>query len=137
MAIPKFGPNQKTKPDDKLVSDDEAKHDILASTKLSDIRVVELFFFDNLRAPQTHIVHKDDIDKFVTATIQLHISPGINPHAPGKGQTSPVHRVEVRELTYTSKYWWATPGLNENGNGARVFDGPSKIWASAERNGFV
>ena len=100
---------------------------------VSDLRIVTINFLSGLGGqaePATHIVHKDDVDRFVQACIKLHGDPGINPH--NKQTTAPAESIDVSEPRGIGYHWWATPDLMKNEDyeeGAGVIDIKSKtVW---------
>jgi hypothetical protein len=101
--------------------------------KISELRIVELWFKDG--SPQKHIVHQDDVDKFVEATLKLHFKPGINPHVTdGDNKTSRVSQIWVFPIVNQGGYWWSDPELKSN-TGAHIYDsGLGKIaWIDPSR----
>jgi hypothetical protein len=90
------------------------------SPSLADIRQVVLYFIAT--STQSHLVHKDEVSKFVKAAKELYVSPGINPH--NGARCSECWKITVASLGPTGPFWWSTPGLQENHdpNGATVYN---------------
>lgn len=61
---------------------------------------------------------KDDINKLIIATIRLHLCPGINPHT--GGQCSPIKLLIVKTPITVTPYWWTSPDLMSDKDGAKV-----------------
>ena len=95
---------------------------------LSDVRQVTLYFVTGPAA--THMVLASELDRFIEASKQLHFRPGKNPH--NGASAAAIYQIGVAPLKLEGPYWWATPGLGENGDlsGARVIDGYSErtVW---------
>lgn len=87
----------------------------------SDLIGVRLIW-ENNSADSVYIVPKCDLQKFVTATLELHSGKCINPH--NNGSTSRVVAIYTGELEFSGPYWWSTPGLQENGDPSG-----SQIWS--------
>jgi len=66
-------------------------------------------YFENSKKPNTNIVTSDDLNKLVTATLQLHSNPGINPYS--KKRAERVIKITLRSLKSEGPFWWSTPGL--------------------------
>jgi hypothetical protein len=86
---------------------------------LSELRIVETYLKGN-HIPQIHYMHKDQVDTFVEATIQLHHVVG-NPHHrdeqgnPKECRLDNLWQIRVCELeTETASYWWCVPDLQKN-----------------------
>jgi hypothetical protein len=92
---------------------------------ISELRIVKMYIRNpgqepDEREPQVRYMHKDQVDTFVNAAIELHHVRG-NPHIPAKLDN--LWRITVEGLaTRTVTYWWCTDGLHDNGAGARLND---------------
>lgn len=89
--------------------------------KIDEIRQITVHFV-NGRA-NSYLIHRDEIDRFIEATKELHVDPGRNPH---NGEpTARAWRITSAPLQCQGPYWWTTPGLQRNGdrNGARILNG--------------
>jgi hypothetical protein len=97
---------------------------------LGDIRKVEVAFEDG--APQTYLIHKDDVETFIEATLKLHCDPGVNPVT--KAETTKVWQIRVGKLKREGPYWWTTPALDGRVPGAHIFDcyGTECVWMSKD-----
>jgi hypothetical protein len=101
--------------------------------RLSDMRVVRLYFDDTFR---DHVVHKSEVDKFVEASKRLHVDPGVNPHRPpGEGKTARINRITVGSFQTTGPFWWTTPDLQNNRDpvGATIYQSDYNevtVWSS-------
>lgn len=93
--------------------------------KLSDFRKIEVYYVGS--SPASYLLHVDDIDKFVKATVKLHFKPGINPHQTDKRarKCAKIWKIEVQKLGFKGPYWWTMPnlGCNDETDGARILDG--------------
>lgn len=69
-----------------------------------------------------HIIGIDDLQKFLQASLELHFEPGCNPH--NGREATPVQAIALKLLVRSGPYWWATPGLQNNGDphGAITYD---------------
>lgn len=81
--------------------------------------------------PTAHIVAESDLYTLLTATLELHFEPGVNPHNHNK--TSEIQFITAQVLRPQGPYWWSTPGLqdNEDPHGAVIFDwemSPTLLW---------
>jgi hypothetical protein len=96
--------------------------------QLSDLVKVTLVFFD--LTTNDHMIRKEDLDKFVEASKQLHYNPGKNPH--NGGNAKPICAITVEtDLRWTGPFWWTTPGLKRNGDpaGVQLLQGtPRMVW---------
>ena len=83
-----------------------------------DLRKVNIYFEKDM---SSYIVSKLNLEKFISATKELHFEPGINPH--NKEKTSSARKITVQKLEKTGPYWWSTPGLmdNNDSNGVSIF----------------
>lgn len=70
----------------------------------------------------TDFVPENEVDRFVTACIRLHHTPGINPHT--GGQARKIWKIVAHDMEVRGPFWWSTPDLQENydPNGARIVD---------------
>ncbi len=87
---------------------------------LWDLRQVTLVFVDG--STTSHIVHKNDVERLVSASIKLHGYPGLNPHNGNK--TAKARQIYVEQaLRVTGPHWWSTPNLRDNydRSGASVY----------------
>lgn len=98
----------------------------------ADFRQVTIRWMDS-DGFANHIVHKDEVDAFVKATVQLHHSPGINPY---NGNVCAVAaEIFVSSFEATPPVWWSTPGLGtERAQGATVFDPQNgqQVWINPD-----
>ena len=69
---------------------------------------------------QTSLMLEDQLLAFITATLELHFAPGVNPHTGGK--THPVWEIVLAKFGEPRSYWHTTPGLHAGLRGAAVLD---------------
>lgn len=79
-----------------------------------------------------HIVAEGDVLTFLTASLELHHQPGMNPH--NENPASPVQVITAAVMRPKGPFWWSTPGLEDNylEDGAVIFDWdplPRIIWS--------
>ena len=84
--------------------------------------------FEN-RSTSEYIVALGELRKFLKATLQLHYSPGINPH--NNRKTCRVVKITVQDIRNKNLkpegiYWWSTPGLTCNPCGAIIWSLPEE-----------
>lgn len=86
---------------------------------ISELVMVVVHYKDG-NHPDTKIVPKVDVEKFIEATKKLHHSPGINPHS--KLKTARATHIFVYGMEVSGPFWWSTPDLQQNydPNGARI-----------------
>ncbi len=77
---------------------------------LENIKIVELHF-DNYQQMRTYFVPADEVDRFVEAHKELHVSPGVNPY--NGVTTNKIRMIMVSDAGLVGPYWWTTPGLKE------------------------
>lgn len=81
--------------------------------------------------PTTHIVAEHQLAAFLTATLQLHYDPGINP---GNGtKAAEALCITATKLKTKGPFWWTVPGLKREDaqNGAIIFSWettPTILW---------
>ncbi|QIG69734.1 hypothetical protein EVB81_165 [Rhizobium phage RHph_I46] len=81
---------------------------------LSDLRKIELHFLDG-GSPDVDIIHKDDVETYIKAKLELHFSPGINPYVTDRdNKTSELSYIRVSEFKNQGAFWHTTPGLGKN-----------------------
>jgi len=89
---------------------------------IKDFRIVHVKFEGESYFTTSHVVHKDDLDKFIQATKELHVYKGDRNPITG---TIPSKLREIRVNTFdpTGPYWWSTPGLtgNDNPEGVTIY----------------
>lgn len=85
---------------------------------LRDFRGIEITWRETAYPGETdmHIVHKDHVARFVAAKVELHGTPGINPH--NRGATRAIATIRVHAFEAVGPYWHSTPGLAKNGDPA-------------------
>lgn len=91
---------------------------------ISDFRFVCMEFCHG--AVVEYIMHKDQVPRFVEASLKLHHHPGINPA--NKAKTARIRRITCAPPRARS-YWWTTPNLarNDDPQGAAIIrGGPSE-----------
>lgn len=80
--------------------------------------------------PTTHIVAMSELGTFLAATLELHFSPGVNPHS--RVRCSRVLCITSADMVADGPFWWTVPGLRDNDDprGAVVFrwTSPVVIW---------
>ncbi len=79
-----------------------------------------------------HFMHRDQVSTFLSACLELHFHPGINPYT--KGKTSELWEVCSAELAEPKAYWWSTVGLGKfaSAKGAEVssfHQNCKRLWA--------
>lgn len=82
----------------------------LQQVPIADLRLIILTYEDGLE--EDRFVHKNSVDKFVEASMELHYQPGINPH--NGGRAGKITRISVAKPDISGPYWWSTPGLQQN-----------------------
>jgi|SRR5579859_418565 len=105
---------------------------------VSELRLVKLWFKDD-HIPSTHFMHKDQVDTFVQASLQLHYIVG-NPHrnvvdsapcTPGNG-VSLLWRISVQEIRREPEsFWWSHISLHEGQGPAALLGDPlgwTNVW---------
>jgi hypothetical protein len=58
---------------------------------------------------ETYYLVQSQIVGFVTASLQLHYNPGVNPYS--EEDAAPLEAIAVASFTDDGPYWWTTPGL--------------------------
>ena len=112
--------------------------ELMMMSPLSDFRQVAIRFVTGSCA--THIVHKNHLESMVAACIELHGSPGRNPHT--KGTTCQADEISVSFPEMGGPYWWSTSGLMDNydyekGAGVVDFSGTVVRWSRQQNEGKV
>lgn len=87
---------------------------------ISEYQIVQVSFRDGI-TPREYLIHRDEVDRFVAATVQLHGPGCVNPYS--GNATTPVDLIAVGDVVPAGPYWWTTPGLlnNYDPTGARIF----------------
>lgn len=69
-------------------------------------------------------VPEAEVARYVEACIQLHHTPGINPHTGGEARK--IWKIVAHDMDVRGPFWWSTPDLQKNSdpNGARIIDWP-------------
>lgn len=96
----------------------------LTSTVDSSAGLVKVslhFSFAEGKHPTERIVAFHQLEKFLLAILELHFSPGLNPH--NRNEAAEVQCITTATLQPRGPYWWSTPGLQENNdpNGVVIF----------------
>lgn len=101
--------------------------------RLSEFCQFEVYFKRGATNPlkheaTTHIIKRTDVEKLTRAYLELHYSPGVNPH--NGGRTAVVYEIKVGTFLPSGPFWWTTPGLDKNDdpNGVTLYTvEPSKV----------
>jgi len=96
-------------------------------TQVQDLRQVCLIWEpvdDTYSSPVQHIVHKDDVNKFVQACIELHYNKALDPNTDNDHRPSLICEIVVYKFNPAGPFWWSTPGLGDNDdlNGAKTLE---------------
>jgi hypothetical protein len=67
---------------------------------------------------QTSLMLEEQLLAFITAALELHFEPGVNPHTGGK--TRSVWKIAIAKLGEPRSAWHTTPGLRAGARGAAV-----------------
>lgn len=87
--------------------------EMLDTTQNAGLVKVTLWFTDHSDgptrfSPTEHIVAEGDVDKLVTASLELHEN----------GRGTPVQYITTQPLRPRGPYWWSVPGHGRNGDPA-------------------
>lgn len=93
---------------------------------MADMRMVMLRFDDE--STRNELVHVMHVDRFVEATMKLHVEPGVNPHN-GK-KTKPVVAMTISSPDFDGPYWHTQPSLEAD---ASFYDGAMTIRWSIDK----
>ena len=107
------------------------KHDF----PISQLRMVTIYYHNDGKVSEhsgRHMMHEDQVETFVKATVALHHSPGINPH--NGVEAASLWEIRFSQVeTDAESYWWSTPDLQRNGDpmgaqlNAEILD--QRLWA--------
>jgi hypothetical protein len=86
----------------------------------ADLRMVTMRKGAALMGSEVVMLHKDDVDTFIAAQERLHFNPCRNPHSGLDCAPLAYLRVDKLDPNRDAQFWWSTPSLNPDGNGAKV-----------------
>jgi hypothetical protein len=100
---------------------------------ISEYQIVQVSSRDGV-TPREYLIHRDEADRFVAATVQLHGPGCVNPYS--GNATTPVDLIAVGDVVPIGPFWWTTPDLlrNHDPAGARIFRAEvfKNVWVSSE-----
>jgi len=93
---------------------------------MADMRMVAVRYDDD--STSDSLVHVMHVQRFIDATIALHVDPGVNPYNGEK--TKPAVSLVVSRPSFDGPYWHTQPTLDED---ASFFDGAQPIRWTIEK----
>lgn len=97
----------------------------LVDVMAKDLRVVTLCFHHG--RDEEYIVHREQMQTLIDASIKLHFDPGINPHS--LVEAAKIYAIKVARLRAYGQYWWTKQNLGTD----KTEDGAFTISAGVGR----
>lgn len=106
----------------------------MGDVRAEDLREFVVWWKGEYIRHDKYVVHKSHVDAMRDAFVQLHHSPGVNPHNGEK--TAEIWKLECGPLVANGPHWWTTPGLGKDKEavGALLFGGLGRrpVWQHPE-----
>lgn len=83
---------------------------------INSLRMVEVEFVDGKKC--SYEMYKNDVNKFIEATLRLYDHPGINPY--NREETTRINYISVSKPIAFEGYWWTDPNLHSIDDSAKI-----------------